>query len=390
MPTEQSTAPSPQNNPSAVDPQPPSLPVVEGSSHLPPTDSGTSDLGHDPLDISEEQRELIQTFSSALDNISLQCCDSCHTEWYDLDVRDGKCKRCRLSAKYTATNAMDPGPDLATLCRRDGLPVPEPPSQVEEMLLSKVHVQMQIWRVGGAQTKYAGHTCLLPRDNIALVNRLPLLPQDLDVLVIRAKDVNGDAIASRPDFTVRRQRVLDNLNALRHYHPKYRTVDIDFDALSQLPEEGSVYHALRAVDILDEAQPNAQETEPAQEEHLPTADMVSEAMIPNLAPDESELVLMRNELGPAFAPGSAPTPEAGPPRDDHHEILTAPLYHATPINEHDRNHEYLSQAFPFLYPQGLADIHTPRNIPIKDKDYFRHMMIYKGGRFARHPRFRWV
>ena len=123
------------------------------------------------------------------------------------------------------------GPSLIELCLSHGIPPPDAPSQIEEMMLSKVHVQLQIWRVGGQQTKYAGHTCLFPRDNGALITRLPLLPSELDVLIIKPR---GDrsapqdlAFGRRPEFQVKRARLLANLRVLCRFHPSYRQVEIN-------------------------------------------------------------------------------------------------------------------------------------------------------------------
>ena len=124
-----------------------------------------------------------------------------------MKLSGGICHRCRIDrgrqreGKWGTPNSMNPGmhrcfnrlvvadhhssgPSLTILCQQNGIAAPEWPSQVEEMLLSRVHVQLQIWRVAGQQTKYAGHTCLSSRDNGTLLTRLPLLPAELDVLII--------------------------------------------------------------------------------------------------------------------------------------------------------------------------------------------------------------
>ncbi|CAD6570030.1 MAG: hypothetical protein TREMPRED_005566 [Tremellales sp. Tagirdzhanova-0007] len=65
------------------------------------------------------------------------------------------------------------GPLLMVLCQQHGIADPETLSQVEEMLLSLVHIQLQVWRVAGQQNKYAGQTCQSSRDNGALLSRPP-------------------------------------------------------------------------------------------------------------------------------------------------------------------------------------------------------------------------
>ena len=70
------------------------------------------------------------------------------------------------------------------------------------------------WRVGGQQNKYAGQTCLFSRDNGALLSKLPLLPTELNVLIIKSKGNQADqqnaAFGRRPKFQVKRAWLLAN------------------------------------------------------------------------------------------------------------------------------------------------------------------------------------
>lgn len=278
---------------------------------------------------------------------------------------------------------------MSELCVEAGLPVPEPPSQVEEMLLSKVHVQLQIWKVNGQQTKYAGHTILFPRDNACFMERLPALPQHLDILVIRQRGVSEaeqNRLARSGDFHVKRSRILANLQALKQFHRAYRNVVIDYDALQQLPEDGSVFHSLRVMETDEESAPDA--VGPAEEGTDPNLALIDESLIPNIADLRTEEQRTRQGLGEiAGALMNANAAQGLAPGPSH---LTAPVYGATPVNEHDTAFEYFVQAFPFLYPSGQADLHAPRLHNVKDQEYFQHLMRYRGGRFAQHPRFRCV
>ena len=47
----------------------------------------------------------------------------------------------------------------------------------------------------------------------------------------------------------------------------------------------------------------------------------------------------------------------------------------------------MTRAFPTLYPYGTGDLRSERPREIKPAEYFKHLMWYKDGRFARH--FRW-
>ena len=45
-------------------------------------------------------------------------------------------------------------------------------------------------------------------------------------------------------------------------------------------------------------------------------------------------------------------------------------------------------AFPILFPTGAADFHGQRCNQVTIGNYFKHLMMYKDGQFAKHPRFR--
>ena len=47
----------------------------------------------------------------------------------------------------------------------------------------------------------------------------------------------------------------------------------------------------------------------------------------------------------------------------------------------------MTLAFPSLFPTGAADFSAPRVHPITIGYYFKHLMMFKDGRFAKHPRF---
>src|SRR6184192_595270 len=50
---------------------------------------------------------------------------------------------------------------------------------------------------------------------------------------------------------------------------------------------------------------------------------------------------------------------------------------------------YIACAFPTLYPTGAADLRSGRSREIKPAEYFSHLLKYKDGRFACHPRWRY-
>ncbi|ADV19863.1 hypothetical protein I305_00370 [Cryptococcus gattii E566] len=106
----------------------------------------------DAFAIPQHAIDCIKDFHSECKKITVDTCITCNERWFDLDVsREGRCKRCRSSylrrTKFTAYNNMDPGKSLGDLCEEAGIQRPEPPSHVEELLLSKIHLQVQYWNV---------------------------------------------------------------------------------------------------------------------------------------------------------------------------------------------------------------------------------------------------
>ena len=49
----------------------------------------------------------------------------------------------------------------------------------------------------------------------------------------------------------------------------------------------------------------------------------------------------------------------------------------------------MSRAFPALFPYGLAEYNCPRARKPKIGEFFKHLLFYRDGRFAQHPRFRY-
>ena len=67
-----------------------------------------------------------------------------------------------------------------------------------------------------------------------------------------------------------------------------------------------------------------------------------------------------------------------------------PPFRSTPLSEFDNSLPLLCLTFPTLFPRGEAHFIAPRIRAIKYKEYVQHLMKYKDGRFAKHPRFRYV
>ena len=58
-----------------------------------------------------------------------------------------------------------------------------------------------------------------------------------------------------------------------------------------------------------------------------------------------------------------------------------------PINEFTTE-GYFTCTFPTLFPAGAADFLGQRHNQVTIGNYFKHLMMYEDGHFAKHPRFR--
>lgn len=118
---------------------------------------------------------------------------------------EGVCYQCFLRDQHkrineprlmSVENDMDPGDipnELPTL------------SMVEEMLVTRIHVHTQVFQVRGVQWKYKGHVYNFFRDTGRIFNKLPLLPQYLEVVLVRPPD-SGNNTRLRRQF--RRESVV--------------------------------------------------------------------------------------------------------------------------------------------------------------------------------------
>ncbi|KAM4066720.1 ATP-dependent DNA helicase PIF1 [Hirsutella rhossiliensis] len=196
-------------------------------------------------------------------------------------------------------------------------------TMVEEMLIARVHVHVKVLQVRGAQYKYRGHVVHFLRNVGRLFEELPVLPEELDIVLLRPPNVEGD-----PRF--RQQFARDFRNRLQ-----------------RLPLDGSIVASIasQVADIADGEVPQGP-VEEVVEEDPSDADA---SAIPNLQVTDTELNALQ-----------------------------------TPIDEFNRSQPLLTLAFPTLYPDGKADFVELRLRSITYQDYLGHAMRWHDGRFARH------
>ena len=217
-------------------------------------------------------------------------------------------------------------------------------------------------------------------------HQLPLLPRDLDVVILRPKNTSQSEQLSRQfrhQFRVRRRVIQQWLDFLTQRHQGYRHITVDQQALDQLPEDAEVIEDF-AVDELDnEVLGNEADREAGADNE---AEDVEVSAVPNTVAQDEQLETLRQQVH-----GGAPRGTQLPPvQEQVQNGLEIPSIRSTPLNEFNQSQALLSLAFPTLYPEGRAEFVRPRRRPIKYAEYVKHTLRWHDGRFARHPSFRFV
>ena len=58
-------------------------------------------------------------------------------------------------------------------------------TQVEEMLIERINLILQVTHARGGQYKYSGHTIIFPQDINSIAKNLPRRIEYLDILIVR-------------------------------------------------------------------------------------------------------------------------------------------------------------------------------------------------------------
>ncbi|KAM4063335.1 ATP-dependent DNA helicase PIF1 [Hirsutella rhossiliensis] len=303
------------------------------------------DLDASPL--TDRNKATLRDFWANLDNDQMEYCSRCREYWFQMEIDyDGICSRCYRRDErrgpdepyfFSAENQLDFGPVPARL--------PEL-TPTEEALFARVHVHVNIMLVRGQQYKYRGHVVHFLREVGLVYNQLPLLPPELNTVLLRPANTSSHANLSR--------------QFIRQFHK---------ERLSQLPEDGNVLDAIpqSQVEAADVGAEEDQEAEP---------DLEDAAAVPDLLAKDTEHDALRSIL--------AGESEADAPQGRRSTSSSFPTYGTR------RSHALLSLAFPCLFPDGRADFVEPRLRSIEYKKYIEHAMRWHDGRFARHPTFRFV
>ena len=344
--------------------------------------------------VDDVDQKILYEFWDALEQENLESCERCKERWFDRRLSNGICFQCRNKDKnrdqdepffFSEDNHLDFGPGPAQY----GLPEL---SMAEEMLIARVHVAINVLQVRGQQYKYRGHVVQFFRNIGKLYHSLPLLPANLEVILLKPSgselDVRRDA-QFRRRFLVRRSHIRQWLEHLRQHHPGYRGFEWNHAALDSLPENS---------DILDQIHVQMAQDDPSiQPERGPGVDNEGDddgddsedfSAVPNLAQEQTEMELLEADLDLVQERAVVQFLTQSQPDQDHR--LSMPSIRRTPINEFNKLTPLFSLAFPSLFPCGKAEFLRQRVREIGLQDWVGHAMRWDDSRFARHPTFRFV
>ena len=175
-----------------------------------------------------------------------------------------------------------------------GLVPPDLPdlSAVKQMLIARAHMHMEVKRYRGHQYHYSGHTVCFMQNTAKLYDTLPLIPEELGVLMLRpARSADNPRVRLQfaNDFRVRQSRVRQWLLFLQQNYPGYRAISISLERLGRLSNDSDVSD--RVVGVEMSAEPDSAPGDSAGQEgpHLAdTADGRQEthSMVPNYDPQQ--------------------------------------------------------------------------------------------------------
>uniref|UniRef100_A0A158P537 ATP-dependent DNA helicase n=1 Tax=Tetranychus urticae TaxID=32264 RepID=A0A158P537_TETUR len=292
-------------------------------------------------------------FDRIMSEIRWNSCTTCCQKFPDLFLKritheggsENSCRLCtnkRSEGLFTSGNEMDPGPIPEVL--QDLTPI-------EEMLIAKIHPVVCFYRIRGQQMSYSGHVIHFKQDIVNLYSKLPIDPSFSQAIAIISRTTPSGVANLR----VRSGKIRNALLYLKHNHQYYHDIIIDEDVLNSLPIDGDIN-----VPVLE----CSQEEQPEQED---LDNIIYECNYPSI-PQLDQAAAISAALG---------------------SDLEWPLMQNMPISEFTTD-GYLTQAFPTLFPKGTAALRQPRAKKIDYLLYFQYLMRYHDGRFARHPRFRFV
>ncbi|KAF5194757.1 hypothetical protein FRX31_015656, partial [Thalictrum thalictroides] len=308
-----------------------------------------------------------QKFRKSCQEIKWVSCPECRRNFPDVKLSSGICTTCSLEKQraknphmFSAANCMDPGIVPIELSRL---------SNLEQILVARIHPVMSVYRVKGQQYKYSGNVINFEQDVNLIATILPIKPADLSAILI----VQRNGKHANKEFRVRREFVRQALIWLKKNHVYYRDVEIDIGCLSQLPIDG------KPEDIPHATDDNAFAYDEEEIEGPP------EIVEQDVQIDEFQFV---GTIAVAPQPNQQTCIERVLQVQDA-DSTVAQMPFTTNVIDEFSTPGYISMAFPALFPYGNADLRQARPRKINHSEYFQYLMKFHDGRFAKDSRFRY-
>ncbi|CAG8641197.1 7999_t:CDS:2 [Cetraspora pellucida] len=286
--------------------------------------------------LSESDHKLLKKFRTEINNLTHRFCPTCKECFPSITLVMRECRRCYSEKddikKFSAENNMDPGDVSKELkCL----------TEIEEMLIAQVFPVVSVYYLHGGQYGYHGNSA-------------------------RSQHTFRD-------FTIRRAKVEKALYWLKTNNHYYKNIIIDDNVLHFLPDDGPVDDQLLQLQNENELQDD--EFLDMEYDHLTndTGDVVTRNFVPTPAPSFNKEFAISDMLSQM--------------QTETHPIMW-PRIEENPINEFSIP-GYIACAFPTLYLTGDANLHAEHVKDVNPAEYFKHLLKYKGGRFARHPQWRY-
>ena len=196
-------------------------------------------------------------------------------------------------------------------------------------------------------------------------------------MILRRRGVtNQNDTGIFEDFRVRRDCIRQWLDYLKAHHPTFHHADIQIDdeRIQQLPQDELVHDQLLNLttsEIASEEDQGPPENENEDGGDQPPTNLHTSGFVPDLHISAHEIDQLRDA---AQAPPDTP-------------VLTMPVVRGTPLTEYGSN--IAINAFPTLFPTGRGGFDETRQHKVSEKQWANYLLQLRGGRFARHPRFRY-
>ncbi|KAK3924474.1 ATP-dependent DNA helicase, partial [Frankliniella fusca] len=220
-------------------------------------------------------------------------------------------------------------------------------SYVEELLISKIHPMISVYRLRGGQYAYNGNVINFRQDVATFCNQLPHAVCVLNGLL----SVCCNTPCFQEDFLIRRNKVSIALHWLKQNNVYYHDIVIDLDAILKLPDHGYFKRKVNSAE--------------------------DDKMV-----DSSYDTMDSEDIDRVVVPGVIDLSTD----DKISHALKWPKISSDPANEFNTR-GYIAQAFPVLFPYGRGDYLDVKKKKVTARVYFQYLMQKCDRRFSKHKLF---